>query len=210
MRTNVYIDGFNFYYGCVKGTPYKWLNFATLCRLIFPAHQINRIRYFTARVHPPLNDPQKPQRQATYLRALQTIPGLSIHYGMFLSHVVKMPLANPTPGSPQLIEVIKTEEKGSDVNLATYLLMDGFQHDYELAIVVSNDSDLMEPIKQGRQVLGLQVGVLNPQRDDKKTSWSLMNTADFYRRIRTGVLKASLFPPSLSDANGTITKPVGW
>jgi hypothetical protein len=59
-------------------------------------------------------------------------------------------------------------------------------------------------------VLGLQVGVLNPQLDDKKTSWSLMNTADFYRRIRTGVLKASLFPPSLSDANGTITKPVGW
>ena len=121
-----------------------------------------------------------------------------------------MPLAHPVTGGPRFAEVIKTEEKGSDVNLATYLLVDGFQKDYEQAIVVSNDSDLMEPIRQVRQVLGLTVGVLNPQRDEKKTSWILMHTADFYRRIRTSALQASLFPPTLTDANGTIVKPVGW
>jgi hypothetical protein len=210
MRANVYIDGFNFYYGCVKDTPYKWLNFETLCHLVFPNDQIHRIRYFTARVHPPVNDPQKPQRQATYLRALGTIPNLTVHYGTFLSHVVKMPLAKPVQGGAHLVEVIKMEEKGSDVNLATYLLMDGFQRDYEMAVVVSNDSDLMEPIKQAREVLGLRVGVLNPQQDNNKTSWVLMHTADFYRRVRIGVLKASLFPSTLTDANGTITKPAGW
>jgi hypothetical protein len=210
MRTNVYIDGFNFYYGCVKGTPYKWLNFEALCQRIFPSHNIHRIRYFTARVHSPANDPQKPQRQETYLRALQTIPCLTIHYGTFLSHTVRMLLANPTSSGSQLVDVIKTEEKGSDVNLATYLLVDGFAKDYEMAIVVSNDSDLIEPIKQVRQVLQLRVGILNPQKDNQKTSWSLMRTADFYRRIHTGALKASLFPPTLTDAHGTITKPKGW
>jgi hypothetical protein len=121
-----------------------------------------------------------------------------------------MPLAHPLAGNSRFAEVTKTEEKGSDVNLATYLLVDGFQHDYEQAIVVSNDSDLMEPIRQVREVLGLRVGVLNPQRDEKKTSWILMRTADFYRRIRTGALAGRLFPPTLTAANGTIVKPAGW
>jgi uncharacterized LabA/DUF88 family protein len=55
-----------------------------------------------------------------------------------------MPLAPPQTG---YIRVIKTEEKGSDVNLATELLVDGFNNDYEIAIIVSNDSDLLMPIQ---------------------------------------------------------------
>ena len=39
------------------------------------------------------------------------------------------------------------EEKGSDVNLATYLVADGFRDLYDTAVVVSNDSDLAEPLK---------------------------------------------------------------
>ena len=52
MKTNVYIDGFNLYYGAVKGTPHKWLDLAALCTRLFPRNQINRIRYFTAIVIP--------------------------------------------------------------------------------------------------------------------------------------------------------------
>lgn len=48
MKTNVYVDGFNLYYGCVKGTPYRWLDLARLCRVLLPSHEIHRIRYFTA------------------------------------------------------------------------------------------------------------------------------------------------------------------
>ena len=62
------------------------------------------------------------------------------------------------------MEVVKTEEKGSDVNLATHLLYDGFKNDYEVAVVVSNDSDLLEPVRVARS-LGLTVGVLNPQKN---------------------------------------------
>ena len=80
---------------------------------------------------------QKPQRQNVYVRAQQTIPNLSVHYGVFLSHVVRMPVADPPPNT---VSVIKTEEKGSDVNLATYWLTDGFEGDYERAVIISNDS----------------------------------------------------------------------
>lgn len=109
-----------------------------------------------------------------------------------------------------MVEVMDTKEKGSDVNLATYLLADGFQGEYELAIVVSNDSDLVAPVEVVRAQRGFQVGILNPQGRRRGTAWDLMRTATFYRRIREGVLKASQFPPTLQDAHGTIRKPKGW
>ena len=181
MRISIYIDGFNLYYGCVKGTPHRWLNPLALCQAVFPNDQIRRIRYFTAIVHAVPGDPQKPQRQLTFIRALHTIPILSVHYGLFVSHVERKALAYPVPGGPHLVDVIETEEKGSDVNLATYLLVDGYEDDYETAVVLSNDSDLVEPIKVVRNRLNLPVGVLNPQMDKHKTSWALVNAASFYR-----------------------------
>lgn len=76
MRTFVYIDGFNFYYGAVKNTPYKWLDFSKLCQHLLSPNQILKIKYFTARVKARPSDPRQPIRQQTYLRALQTIPKL--------------------------------------------------------------------------------------------------------------------------------------
>lgn len=71
-RTNVYVDGFNLYYGAVKGTAYRWLDLRKLSQgLLKPEHEINRIRYFTARIAASTSDPTAPDRQATYLRALQ-------------------------------------------------------------------------------------------------------------------------------------------
>lgn len=207
MKTNVYVDGFNLYYGCIKGTAFRWLDLAKLCALLLPSHDIYRIRYFTALVNARPDDPQQPQRQQTYLRALQTIPNLSIHYGHFLSHAVRMPLANPLPHGPRTAAVLKTEEKGSDVNLATHLLVDAFKKDYEVAVVVLNDSDLKTPIEFVRNQLGVRIGILNPH---KNRSRALYDVTDFYKPIRKGPLGASQFPPALRDAHGTITKPAGW
>ena len=134
MKTNVYVDGFNLYYGCLANTPYRWLDIGQLCAVMLPRNSINRIRYFTALVQSRPHDPQKTQRQQTYIRALDTISPLSVHYGQFLSNNVRMPLVNPPAGGPSLAYVIKTEEKGSDVNLATYLLVDGFKRDYDIAV----------------------------------------------------------------------------
>jgi len=127
LKTNFYFDGFSLYYGCVKDTAWKWLDLAALCRVVYPALQINRIRYFTARTSALPTDPNVPHRQQIFLRALKTIPDLSIHYGFFQSKPKSMPLEKPPAQGSKYARVIRTEEKGSDVNLASYLLFDGCQ-----------------------------------------------------------------------------------
>jgi len=206
-RTHVYIDGFNFYYGCIKGGSCKWLDFLKLCQRELPQHDIRLIRYFTALVDARPGDPQQPIRQQTYLRTLRTAPDLEIHYGKFLSSNVDMRLANPPPAGPERVLVIKTEEKGSDVNLATYLLCDVFDKRCDVAVVISNDTDLTEPIRIVRDRFGIKVGVLSPFA---KVSWPLRNAATFYRPIRRNLLKQCQLPETLTDARGTITKPSTW
>ena len=126
MQTTVYVDGFNLYYGAVKGTPYEWLNLDQLCQLLLPKNQFTKIKYFTALVSASPNDPQKPNRQLAYLRALKTLPSVEIILGTFLSHNVSMLVAGGTPNSPRYVTVIRTEEKGSDVNIAAHLINDGY------------------------------------------------------------------------------------
>ncbi len=203
-KTVVYVDGFNLYYGCLKGTPYRWLDLLNLSRLLLPAHDILQIKYFTALVTSRTANPDQAIRQQTYLRALQTIPNLQIIYGHFLSHEIMMPLAPPLTG---YVKVIKTEEKGSDVNIAVHLISDGFRNAYDAAVVVSNDSDLLPPIKFVKDELGKLVGILNPQ---KHPSVVLAATAHFVKNIRPGVLNSSQFPATLSDAQGRFTKPTRW
>lgn len=48
MKTIVYVDGFNLYYGCLKGTAHKWLDLAQLCRHVLPRNEVTRIKYFRA------------------------------------------------------------------------------------------------------------------------------------------------------------------
>ena len=111
LVTNVYVDGFNLYYGCVKGTPHKWLDLEALCGRLLPQNQINRIRYFTAKVSARSADPQGPVRQDTYLRALHTLPTVSVHLGHFLTSHTRMPVANPTPRGPKTVEVLKPRRR---------------------------------------------------------------------------------------------------
>lgn len=207
MKTNIYIDGFNLYYGAVKRSPYKWLNLDRMCQLLLPQNQINKIKYFTALVNARPNDPQQPIRQQTYLRSLRTIPHLEIIEGHFLTSEVSMLVAGSPPNAPRYARVIKTEEKGSDVNLATHLLNDGYKKDYEMAVVITNDSDLLEPIRIVRYELNLPVGLLNPH---KRPSRALLPHVNFIKQIRQGVLAASQFPGKLTDAQGTFHKPASW
>ena len=207
MLTSVYVDGFNLYYGCLRGTSYRWLNLAELCRLMLPRDNIHQIKYFTARVSARPYNPNQPARQQAYLRALMTLPNLTIIYGHFLTHEVMMPLAVTSGTKPQYVKVTKTEEKGSDVNLATHLLYDGFRGNYDVAVVITNDSDLLEPIKIVGNNLGKEVGILNPH---KHPSLSLRANVKFFKQIRANVLAASQFPATLTDQNGTVHKPASW
>jgi hypothetical protein len=206
MKTNVYVDGFNLYYGAVKDTPYKWLNIRRMCEMAFPKNEIAEVHYCTAIVKDAPWDPEQSLRQQTFIRALESTD-IKVHYGSFQSNVVRMPRAKRLPGQSRFVMVLKTEEKGSDVNLGTLLVAHGYQGRYEAAIVVSNDSDLVLPIQIVREELGLPVGLLNPHR---RFSVELSKVASFRRQIREGLLKTSQFPKTVSDAHGTITKPDRW
>lgn len=206
MKTNVYVDGFNLYYGAVKGTPYKWLDIRKYCELAFPKNEIHEVHYCTAIVTDAPWDPQQSLRQRTFIRALETT-GVQVHYGSFQSNVKSMPRANPKRGESRMVDVIKTEEKGSDVALGALLVAHGYQNRYRAAIVVSNDSDLVLPIRIVREELKLPVGILNPH---KSFSVQLSKAAAFKKLIRTGVLAAAQLPDQLVDEHGTITKPATW
>jgi uncharacterized LabA/DUF88 family protein len=118
-----------------------------------------------------------------------------------------MPLAKPSPKGPKFVLVMKTEEKGSDVNLASHLLLDAFRRDCDVALVISNDSDLLEPIRIARREFGLTVGVVSPFKSVAKV---LANEMDFQRRIWRQTLKRSQFPETLTDNAGEFHKPPGW
>ena len=101
MKTRIYVDGFNLYYGSLKRTPYRWLNIVELARQLLPAsHAVDKLNYFTARVSG-VSDPQAPARQQAYLNALGTLPEVEMHFGSFLSKTVWRPLTNlPVSGQP--------------------------------------------------------------------------------------------------------------
>lgn len=201
----VYVDGFNFYYGAVKDTPYRWVDIHALCSRMLPNDNVQAIKYFTAIVSGRPHDPQQPPRQQAYLRALRTLPNVAIIMGQFRTHSCRMVLTGSNP--PKKVWVDKTEEKGSDVNIAAHLLSDAYHKRFEVAVIISNDSDLMEPVRIVRRDLNMPIGILNPHQHH---SCSLLPHATFVKRIRQADVAACQFPNTLTDKNGTITKPSTW
>jgi NYN domain len=224
------VDGFNLYYGAAKHTAYKWTNLAALCSNILPGINIHRLRYFTALVKPLPSDPQTRMRQDVYIRALETLPSLTVHYGHYLQSTVKMRLASPPPTGSRYAEVLKMEEKGSDVNIATYMLVDAFRRDCDQLVVITNDSDLAEPVRIINKELNIPVGIFNPHTADTaartaritgkplqkaRPSVELKKVSKFYREVTSEGpgchMALSQFPPELTDAYGhRIRKPSTW
>jgi uncharacterized LabA/DUF88 family protein len=195
LRTAVYVDGFNLYYGALKGTPYKWLDLHALARAsLKPYNQIVSIKYFTARVSGKLGDPHSPTRQDVYIRALRAhIPHLQTIFGRFLV----------IPGT-------KPQEKGSDVNLAVHLLNDAWLDTYDVALVVSNDADLAGAIQLAKSERGKVVGLLAPTANGRKVSDPLRRVTDFQQEVRSTALAACQLPNPVVIGPVTLLKPAAW
>ena len=209
MITNLYIDGFNLYYRAVRGTPFKWLDLRKLAETLFPEDTIHEVCYFTALLDARPDDPSQPRRQLVYLRALATLPGFKAYYGAFRSGTKRRPLAEPAPGLPDYVLIRDSEEKGSDVNLATRLLVDGFNGEYEQAVVLSNDADFAGAMRYVRDDLGLRVTLVNPDRRNTSPR-DLADAATYVKRLWKGHLRRSQLPDTLTDEVGIITKPNAW
>jgi hypothetical protein len=203
LTTNVYIDGFNFYYGALRNTAHRWLNLEKLCQLLLPTRTIVQIKYFTALVSARPTDPNQPVRQQLYLRALGIVQQVR---GEIYVRAFFLRLDNPRVF---LRLTSRHYERHHDFvrQEVTKMQRDFHMSRFDVAVVVSNDSDLLEPIKIVRQVLKKKVGILNPH---PKASRALLPHIDFIKQIRPGVLKASQFAPTLTDAVGTFTKPATW
>jgi hypothetical protein len=119
-------------------------------------------------------------------------------------------------GVKKLVRVAKQEEKGTDVNLAVHMLRDAFRREFDVAAVLTSDSDLAEPFRIVTEELGLPVILLHPYAPDangvlREPAKKLrMYTGDRIKKIREGLLAASQLPDSLSDGRGQITRPKEW
>ena len=201
-RVITFIDGFNLYYGMRDAyqRKYLWLNLLALSRkLLKPGQQLVHCHYFTARVS---NPSDKRRRQVDYLEALETLaPDLDITYGKYFFSPVECPLCHRT--------YQKASEKMTDVNIATRMLVDVIQDNFDTCILVSGDSDLSSPITQIKNLFPQKrIIIAFPPR---RNSAELKRVAHGYFKISENKLRNSQFPEFVSKANGyQLQRPQSW
>lgn len=208
MRTIVYIDGFNLYYGSLKKTTYKWLDLWEYFQRALPAScDLVKIKYFTARVSPLPNDPDAPIRQDSYIRALRAMhPGkIEIIEGHFSTKNVRMPRSTPPHST---VEVIKSEEKGSDVNLAVELVNDSWLDLIDCAVVVSNDADLSRSMAIVKRRKASKILLVTPGGPIRKPLVTLTKWAHKQFNVLPADLANSQLPAQIPGTS--ITKPHTW
>ena len=105
--------------------------------LIKPNQSIEDVHYFTARVR---NAPDKEKRQNTYLEALQHYSGINITYGRFQPNIITCHSCGHSYSSPN--------EKMTDVNIASRILVDAFLDKFDTTFLISGDTDLIPPIRE--------------------------------------------------------------
>jgi len=204
QRVIAYIDGFNLYFGLKsKGWQrYYWLNLRRLIeRLLKPRQRLVAVKYFTARVAGTPSNPDKPRRQSAYLDALQTLPDLRVFYGHYLLRTQKCRACGMEAQIPT--------EKMTDVKIAVELLADAFQNSFDVAMIVSADSDLVPPVGTVRRLFpGKSVIVAFPPN---RSSVELRKVAAACFTIGRKKLADSQFPDRLRTASGyDIVRPEAW
>lgn len=201
QRVIVYVDGFNLYFGlCERGwRKYLWLNIQNLSLLLLHENQhLEHVKYFTSRVR---NNPEKVRRQSLFLDALATLDQFTIYYGKYLIDKKTCLYCGKTSLVPS--------EKMTDVNIAVELLGDAYKDEFDTAILISADSDLLGPLKAIRTLFPQKrlVVAFPPCR----SSWALQNQAHGFFTIGESKFRKSQFPESFANLEGFVLKrPEEW
>jgi len=197
----VYVDGFNLYFGLkTKGwKKYYWLNIQKLAKSLLKKDQkLVYTKYFTSRVR---QNEAKQKRQNKFIESLETLKDFSIYYGKYL--------INDHTCSNCGYKTTIPSEKMTDVNIAVEMLSDAYQDRYDIAIIISADSDLTGTIKSIRNLFPEKkvIAAFPPSR----TSWELKQVVNAYFIIGEGKLRKSQFPKEVVKENGYIIKrPERW
>ncbi len=217
MKTIVYVDGYNLYYGLLRRSPYKWLDLFTLFQThVLQDAEVIEVRYYTAPVLARMcDDARSPQRQRTYLQALRKhLPGkVTIIEGKMLASTPVLRLADSIPACPDVerVRVHDFVEKKTDVNLACDMLTHAWTGACEQQVLCSNDSDLQAALAAvKRDHPQVRVGLVAPVQGQDKRSMSrdLADQADWAKCLSPQHLAKAQLPDKIFGTS--IRKPEGW
>ena len=195
-----YIDGYNLYYG-LRDQGWKrfyWLNLQKLAeQFLKPNQTLVETKYFTTIVKYP---DDKRRRQQVFLEALQTLPNLSVFYGHFLSDPVTCHQCGHT--------YTTHHEKMTDVNISVELMKDAFQDRFDVAFLISADSDLVSPVRTVQQLFPKKklISIFPPGR----FSSALKRISAGTLRIGHVNLSKSLFPEQVNKNGIALDRPNRW
>jgi hypothetical protein len=184
-----------------KWKKYYWLDLDKLCAVLLQPYKdqaLTRVKYFTARITRPQN---KAHRQNTYLQALETLKNLDIFYGKYLESSINCPNCGNS--------FIKPFEKMTDVNIAIEMTLDAVKNNYDIAYLISGDSDLTPVIKKINENFPEKkiIVFFPPNRHSK----SLISVCHSNKVIFRKTLSVSQFPEQLESTSGfPISRPLRW
>lgn len=199
-RVIVYVDGFNLYFGIKEAgfTNSKWLDIKSLSMdLLLNTQELVDIKYFTSRVS---NNPEKQKRQGTFIEALEGT-GVKIFYGHYKTSQLECRACGATWST--------YNEKMTDVNIATQLIIDAYKDNYDMAMIVSGDSDLVPPIRIIHETFPKKrvFAAFPPKRLNR----SITNVTKGYLVIGRKKLIDNQLPVEVKKKDGTlIKKPDEW
>ncbi|TVP88645.1 MAG: NYN domain-containing protein, partial [Pseudomonadaceae bacterium] len=232
LRTRIYIDGYNFYYGCLRGTQYKWLDLIPLFEkhmlpsalvvdsqgnnrqsLLLPHHSI---KYFTAKIIESVaRATDSVSSQARYHTALRKTHNdrIALVEGYYAVNQMKVKVVDAedprkAPRDCPEIQAWKVEEKQSDVNLALQAYHDAITGQIDHAVIVTNDTDLAPALQMIREHTTVLIGLVIPTTDQQRRPNSgLVELAHWKRlHINSAELAACQLPRVIPGRKAT-TKP---
>ena len=215
MKTNVYIDAGNLYYGLLRDNrSAKWLDPLALTRaLIRSDHVIGVVKFYTARVRTYPYDAEAVERQRIYLRALSEIKGLKIVEGYYNKNKVWMPAVSSAcrtckETADGRVHIVRLEEKRTDVNIATDMLYDAFTDSIDAVALISGDSDFIAPLDLIRKKFGKQVLVFDPHQRFSDICYHASYYAHIPRDLPAKCQLPEVIP--VGTHGRTIHRPAAW
>ena len=231
LRTRVYVDGYNFYYGCLKRTEYKWLDLKILVDLILSTihHDVGgsaaqfelqspAIKYFTAPILKNFARAEDSVKcQSDYHTALRHHLGESIaiiggYYDAKPARAYKHE-EGKAASACDIIDIWKLEEKQSDVSLALHAYSDALRGMVDHVVFITNDTDLVPAMQAIREHTEVTIGLIVPTKEkERRANTSLTDLSHWTRdSIRFGELeKAQLPTPIRISTKKVIQKPISW
>ena len=208
-KSIIYVDGFNLFFGLLKGTKNKWLNLQKYFEKLRTDDDILRIKYFTTLVLG-----RKRERQQVYIDALLTLPKIEIIYGKFKEKDIKCSIDCGYSGNKEFKTLI---EKRTDVNIASNLILDAsLLNNVKNLVVVSGDSDLVPAIVTAKKISPTKsIFVYVPcdpekLKNNEKVSSDIRKVADKHKNLPIDLISKSQFDHEIRIGDKLINKPQKW